>query len=196
MKTPWAPKGPTEGRRVCVGTHFARRVRLKILELCAGYGGLGMAVSPLVGGRVIYVAESAPGPSAVLAERYPDAPNLGDIREIDWAQLVGEVDVITAGFPCQDISIAGNRVGIRGARSGVWINVLEAVRVIRPRILFLENVSNIRTRGLEVVLGDLAEIGYSARWVCVRATAACAPHLRDRWFCIATPENSDCEPRQ
>ncbi|MGW0899095.1 DNA cytosine methyltransferase [Streptomyces goshikiensis] len=155
-----------------------------------------MAVSPLVGGRVTYVAESAPGPSAVLAERYPDAPNLGDIREIHWAQLVGEVDVITAGFPCQDISIAGNRVGIRGARSGVWVNVLEAVRVLRPRILFLENVSNIRTRGLEVVLSDLAEVGYGARWVCVRATAAQAPHLRDRWFCVATPEDADREPGQ
>ncbi|MCX5237238.1 DNA cytosine methyltransferase [Streptomyces prunicolor] len=166
---------------------------MKILELCAGYGGLGVAVAPLVAGHVAYVAESAPGPSAVLAKRYPLAPNLGDIREIDWAQLVGQVDVITAGFPCQDISIAGNRVGIRGARSGVWVNVLEAVRVIRPRILFLENVSNIRTRGLEVVLGDLVEIGYSARWVCVRATAAHAPHLRDRWFCIATPEDADLE---
>ncbi|MBT2544495.1 DNA cytosine methyltransferase [Streptomyces sp. ISL-44] len=168
---------------------------MKILELCAGYGGLGMAVAPLVNGRIAYVAESAPGPSAVLAERYPAAPNLGDIQKIDWRQLVGEVDAITAGFPCQDISIAGNRVGIRGARSGVWINILEAVRIIRPRILFLENVSNIRTRGLEVVLGELAEIGYSARWVCVRATAARAPHLRDRWFCIATPEDSDLEPR-
>ncbi|MFE2988640.1 DNA cytosine methyltransferase [Streptomyces sp. NPDC059262] len=167
---------------------------MKILELCAGYGGLGMAVAPLVGGRVVYVAEAAPGPSAVLAEWYPDAPNLGDIREIDWVQLAGKVDAITAGFPCQDISIAGNRVGIRGTRSGVWTNVLDAVRVIRPRVLFLENVSNIRTRGLEVVLGDLAEIGYSARWVCVRATAALAPHLRDRWFCIATPEDADLEP--
>ncbi|MFI6275956.1 DNA cytosine methyltransferase [Streptomyces sp. NPDC050988] len=166
---------------------------MKILELCAGYGGLGMAVAPLIGGRVVYVAESAPGPSAVLAGRYPDAPNLGDIREIDWAQLVGEVDVITAGTPCQDISIAGNRVGIRGDRSGIWVNALDAIRVIRPRLVFLENVSNIRTRGLEVVLGDLAEIGYSARWVCIRATAAQAPHLRDRWFCIATPENADLE---
>lgn len=167
---------------------------MKILELCAGYGGLGMAVAPLVGGRVVYVAETAPGPSAVLAERYPDAPNLGDIREIDWSQLVGEVDIITAGFPCQDISIAGNRIGIRGSRSGIWTHVVDAVRVIRPKAAFLENVSNIRTRGLGVVLGDLAEIGYSARWVCVRATAAQAPHLRDRWFCLATPEDADLEP--
>ncbi|MCZ4085457.1 MULTISPECIES: DNA cytosine methyltransferase [Streptomyces] len=153
-----------------------------------------MAVAPLVSGRIAYVAESAPGPSAVLAERHPDAPNLGDIREINWTQLVGLVDVITAGFPCQDISIAGNRVGIRGTRSGVWVNVVDAIRVIRPKLVFLENVSNLRTRGLNVVLGDLAEIGYSARWVCVRATAAQAPHLRDRWFCIATPEDSDLEP--
>ncbi|MGA5019265.1 DNA cytosine methyltransferase [Streptomyces griseoincarnatus] len=168
---------------------------MRLLELCAGYGGLGTAVAPLVNGHVAYVAESAPGPSAVLAARYPDAPNLGDIREIDWSQLVGLVDVITAGFPCQDISIAGNRVGIRGARSGVWVHVAEAVRVLRPRYVFLENVSNLRTRGLEVVVSDLAEIGYSARWVCVRASEAGAPHLRDRWFCIATPENTDRESR-
>ncbi|KOG26806.1 DNA cytosine methyltransferase [Streptomyces viridochromogenes] len=168
---------------------------MEILELCAGYGGLGAAVAPLVNGRLAYVAESAPGPSAVLAERYPDAPNLGDIRDIDWVQLVGLIDVITAGFPCQDISIAGNRVGIRGARSGVWVHVAEAVRIVRPRFVFLENVSNLRTRGLEVVVSDLAEIGYSARWVCVRASEAGAPHLRDRWFCIATPEDADSEPR-
>ncbi|WP_241191962.1 DNA cytosine methyltransferase [Streptomyces sp. ADI97-07] len=80
---------------------------------------------------------------------------------------------------------------MRGTRSGVWTNVLDSVRVIRPRLLFLENVSNIRTRGLEVVLGDLASIGYDARYMCVRATAARAPHLRDRWFCIATPEDAD-----
>jgi DNA (cytosine-5)-methyltransferase 1 len=171
-------------------------VCLRLLELCAGYGGLGMAVAPLVNGRVVYVAEIAPGPSAVLAERYPDAPNLGDIREIDWAQLVGEVDAITAGFPCQDISIAGNRVGIRGERSGVWVHVAEAVRVLRPRVVFLENVSNLRTRGLEVVVSDLAAIGYSTRWVCVRASEAGAPHLRDRWFCVATPEDADREPGQ
>ncbi|MFI5861824.1 DNA cytosine methyltransferase [Streptomyces sp. NPDC051546] len=155
-----------------------------------------MAVAPLVSGRVAYVAETAPGPSVVLAERYPDAPNLGDIREIGWAQLVGEVDAITAGFPCQDISIAGTRIGIRGARSGIWTHVVDAVRIIRPKVVFLENVSNIRTRGLGVVLGDLAEIGYRTRWVCVRATAAQAPHLRDRWFCIATPEDPDREPGQ
>ncbi|EFL15338.1 predicted protein [Streptomyces sp. C] len=190
----WPRRGHL-GKTKYVHTYFGVGGLLEILELCAGYGGLGMAVAPLVGGRIAYVAESAPGPSAVLAERYPDAPNLGDIREIDWTQLVGKVDVITAGFPCQDISIAGSRVGIRGSRSGVWVNVLDGVRALRPRYVFLENVSNLRTRGLEVVLRDLAQIGYSARWICVRATAAQAPHLRDRWFCIATPEDTDGEPR-
>ncbi|MFI0985039.1 DNA cytosine methyltransferase [Streptomyces exfoliatus] len=162
---------------------------MKILELCAGYGGLGMAVTPLVGGHVAYVAESAPGPSAVLAERYPDAPNLGDIREIDWSRLVGKVDVITAGFPCQDISNAGPRVGITGERSGVWRNVVEAVRHIRPRYVFLENVAVITRRGLDVVLGDLAEIGYDARWTCLRASDIGAPHQRERWFAVAVPHS-------
>lgn len=164
---------------------------MPILELCAGYGGLGMAVEALTGERVAYVAENDPAASKVLAMRFPDAPNLGDIREIDWRTLKGKVDVISAGFPCQDISNAGKRVGIHGERSGIWRNVAEACGVIRPRLLFLENVSAIRSRGLSVVLSDLAAIGYDARWRCLRASDAGAPHHRDRWFCLATPSDTD-----
>ncbi|MFB7643901.1 DNA cytosine methyltransferase [Streptomyces sp. NPDC056085] len=159
--------------------------------MCAGYGGLGTAVEALTGERVEFVAELDPAASRVLAHRFPDAPNLGDIREADWAGLAERVDLITAGFPCQDISNAGKRVGISGERSGIWRNVAEAIRVIRPRIAFLENVSAIRGRGLSQVLSDLAAIGYDARWICVRASDVGAPHHRDRWFCIATPSDPD-----
>ncbi|MER5862218.1 DNA cytosine methyltransferase [Kitasatospora sp. NPDC002040] len=160
---------------------------IPILELCAGYGGLGRAVESLTGERVRYVAEIDPYAALILATRYPHAPNIGDITQYDWSKLRGQVDIITAGFPCQDISNAGKRVGIRGARSGIWENVAESVRVLRPRYVFLENVSAIRTRGLSVVLGDLAEIGYDAKWTCFRASGTGAAHVRDRWFCIATP---------
>ncbi|MEV6675179.1 DNA cytosine methyltransferase, partial [Streptomyces sp. NPDC051162] len=78
-----------------------------MLELCAGYGGLGRAVEALTGERVTYVAEIDPHAARILAARYPNAPNLGDIRQIDWATLTGQVNIITAGFPCQDISDAG-----------------------------------------------------------------------------------------
>ncbi|MFE2245234.1 DNA cytosine methyltransferase [Streptomyces lavendulae] len=162
---------------------------MPILELCAGYGGLGVAVEALIGDHVAYVAETDPAASRVLTERFPDAPNLGDIQQIDWHEIKETVTVITAGFPCQDISNAGKRVGIGGERSGIWKNVYEACSVIRPRYLFLENVSAIRSRGLSVVLADLATIGYDARWTCIRASDTGAPHHRDRWFCLAQPSN-------
>jgi DNA (cytosine-5)-methyltransferase 1 len=163
----------------------------RILELCAGYGGLGMAVEALTGGRVHWVADNDPEKSKILARRFPGVPNLGDITSYDWTELAGAgVDIITAGFPCQDISNAGKRVGIQGARSGIWANVAEAVRVLRPRLVFLENVSAIRSRGIDRVLGDLAARGYDARWTSYRASAAGAPHHRDRWFCVASPADS------
>ena len=163
----------------------------RILELCAGYGGLGLAVEALTGGRVAWVADNDPHKSMILERRFPGVPNLGDIREIDWATLIDQsVDIITAGFPCQDISNAGKRIGIEGERSGIWANVAEAVRVLRPKLVFLENVSAIRSRGLSRVLGDLAACGYDAEWTCYRASAAGAPHHRDRWFCVAAPSHS------
>ncbi|MFD8595403.1 DNA cytosine methyltransferase [Kitasatospora sp. NPDC059646] len=166
---------------------------VRILELCAGYGGLGMAVEALTGGTVTHVAEVDPAASLVLATRYPDAPNIGDITVFDWTALVGQVDVITAGFPCQDISNAGRREGIGGARSGIWKNVAEAVRVLRPRLVFLENVAAIKARGLGVVAEDLAAIGYDLRWTCLRASDVGAAHRRDRWFGVATPADAEGE---
>lgn len=159
---------------------------MPILELCAGYGGLGMAVEALTGERVAYVADNAPAAATVLSERYP-VPNLGDISKADWGSVTRRVDIVTAGFPCQDISAAGRGAGIHGKRSGVWKHVAEAIRVIRPRLVFLENVAAIRTRGLHDLLGTMAAMGYDARWLCVRASAVGAPHHRDRWFCVAAP---------
>jgi DNA (cytosine-5)-methyltransferase 1 len=173
------------------GSSKRKKARMPILELCAGYGGLGLAVEQLTGDEVAYVAETNPAACKVLAARFPDAPNIGDIRAYDWSWLVGQVDVITAGFPCQDISNAGPRKGITGERSGVWKSVAEAVRVIRPRILFLENVAAIRSRGLGVVAEDLAQVGYDLQWTCVRASSLGAAHHRDRWFGVAMPADTD-----
>ncbi|MFI6524998.1 DNA cytosine methyltransferase [Streptomyces uncialis] len=141
----------------------------------------------MTGDRVRYVAEIDPYASLILEKRYPGAPNIGDITEFDWGTLAGRVDIVTAGFPCQDISNAGKRAGIHGERSGIWQHVAEAIRVLRPRLAFLENVSAIRSRGLDVVAADLAKVGYDLRWCCLRASAVGAPHMRDRWFGIATP---------
>lgn len=165
----------------------------RILELCAGYGGLGMAVEALTGGRVAFVAENNEAASKVLALRYPDAPNIGDMTTFDWSRLAGQIDIITAGFSCQDISNAGPREGISGKRSRVWKDVATAVGILRPRLVFLENVAAIRSRGLDVVAEDLAAIGYDLRWTCLRASDVGAAHRRDRWFGLGTPALPDAE---
>ncbi|MEV5319130.1 DNA cytosine methyltransferase [Streptomyces sp. NPDC052687] len=158
---------------------------LPILELCAGYGGIGMAVEALTGDRVTHVAEVDPSASKVLAIRYPDAPNIGDITAYDWSKLVGLVDTITAGWPCQGISEAGHRRGLDDERSGIWHNVAEAIGVLRPRVIFLENVRSVLRRGGPRVVADLARLGYRLRWTTLRASNVGAPHHRDRWFLVA-----------
>ncbi|KAF4408619.1 DNA cytosine methyltransferase [Streptomyces lycii] len=163
---------------------------MAILELCAGYGGIGLAVEPLVGDKVTHVAEVTKHACKILEERFPGAENIGDITDYDWSELDGQADVITAGFPCQDISNAGRRVGIHGKRSGVWKHVAKATRVLRPRYLFLENVAVLRTRGLDVVAADLAEIGYDLRWTTLRASDVGGAHHRNRWFGLATPSHA------
>jgi DNA (cytosine-5)-methyltransferase 1 len=163
---------------------------ITIGSLCTGYGGLDLAAASVLGGRVLWHAEYDPEASKVLAARWPDVPNLGDITRIKWSRLQ-RVHVLAAGFPCQDISLAGHGVGIEGGRSGVWKNVAEAVRVLRPCILFVENVAALRQRGLDRVTGDLAGIGYDAEWMCVRASDVGAPHQRKRLFLIAWPTGSE-----
>jgi len=154
--------------------------------LCAGAGGLEMAVSQVTGAVPLWLAENDPWAVAVLAERFPGVPNVGDITTADWSSLPA-VDVLAAGFPCTDISDAGPRTGITGPRSSVWKNVAEAVSVLRPRLVMLENVAAIRGRGLDTVVTDLAALGYGVRWVCVYASDVKAPHPRRRWFAVAVP---------
>jgi DNA (cytosine-5)-methyltransferase 1 len=156
-------------------------------SLCSGYGGLDIAVLSVLGGRLAWVAENDQHAAAILAARFPETANLGDITVIDWSK-VPAVDVLTAGFPCQDISCAGKRAGLTGGtRSVIWVHVAEAVRVLHPRLVVVENVAALRARGLDRVLGDLAEAGYDAVWRCVRASDVGAPHARERLFLLAWP---------
>lgn len=166
--------------------------RLRILSLCSGYGGLDLSVEAVTGGRTVTVAETHPAAVRVLAKRFPMAVNIGDITVADWHAVRREFQphVIAAGFPCQDISVAGHGMGISGERSGIWKNVAEAVRIVRPRLVFLENVAVIRSRGLDTVAGDLAAIGYDLRWTCLRASDTGAPHPRNRWFGLARPASA------
>ncbi|MFI2298386.1 DNA cytosine methyltransferase [Actinacidiphila glaucinigra] len=168
---------------------------LRLLALCAGYGGLELAIRAGTGGRVVAYAENDPHAAAVFAAHHPGAPNLGDITRTNWRQVpdLYAPDAIGAGFPCRNISNAGRRDGIHGEWSRVWKNVAEAVGVLRPRYVFLENVAALRSRGLDVVAADLAALGYDARWTCLRAgdPQIGAPHPRDRWFAIAHPADAD-----
>lgn len=163
---------------------------MPILELCAGYGGLALAVEQLTGDCTTHVAEVHPAACKIMAQRFPHAPNLGDAKFIDWRSLVGTVDILSCGFPCQDISNAGTREGIKGARSGLWFEVAEAIRILRPRHVFLENVSAIRTRGQREVLTSLHQIGYDVRWTTLRASDIGAAHRRERWFAYAAPADA------
>ena len=94
-------------------------------------------------------------------------------------------DLLTAGFPCQDISLAGKGAGITGSRSGLWGNAIGSVRLVRPKLAVMENVAALLDRGMGTVCGDLAESGYDAEWDCIPATAVGAPHRRDRTWIVA-----------
>jgi DNA (cytosine-5)-methyltransferase 1 len=157
-------------------------------SLCTGYGGLDLGVlAALGGGRIAWVADPDPHIAQILDARSPGIPNLGDLRHIDWT-AVEPVDVLAAGFPCQDISAAGKRAGIeKGVRSGLWADIVAGVRLLRPALVVVENVAGLRWRngGLHRVLGDLAEAGYDALWRSVRAADVGAAHRRERVFLLA-----------
>lgn len=113
---------------------------LTVGSLFSGYGGLDLAVEELFGARLAWHAEIEPGPAAVLAAHWPDVPNLGDLTRVDWT-AVEPVDILTGGFPCQDISAAGRQAGMgEGTRSGLWSHMAAAVDALRPRYVVIENV--------------------------------------------------------
>ena len=157
-------------------------------NLCAGIGGLDLAVEAVYGATPAWHAEIEPAPAQVHERHWPDIPNLGDITTIDWA-IVQPVNVLTAGYPCQPFSLAGRRLGVDDARH-LWPYVADAIRVLRPGIVVLENVAGHLSLGFGVVLGDLAEAGYDAEWCCVRASDIGAPHRRERVFIVATDTDS------
>ena len=185
-------------------------------SLFSGYGGLDMGVQLALGTmRTAWVSDIEPGPNKILAERFPDAPNLGDITTIDWDQ-VEPVDILAGGSPCQDLSTAGQRAGMRaGTRSGLWESMAKAIETIRPRLVVWENVLGATSatafslsdveqdqgfmgntpngpnlRALGRVLGDLSNLGYDAQWTTIRASDVGAPHNRRRVFVVAYPDRS------
>lgn len=158
---------------------------MKVGSLCTGYGGLDMAV----GGDLAWVSDIDKAANTLLEYRHPTIPNLGDLKVVDWS-AVEPVDVVTAGYPCQPFSVAGKQKGIEDDRH-IWPWIAEAIRVVRPGLVVLENVPGHLRLGFGEVLGSLAQVGYDARWVCVRASDVGAPHRRERLFILATDAPRD-----
>lgn len=157
----------------------------RIGSLCTGYGGLDLAVEAYFNAKTIWCAEFDKYASQVVQERF-DIPNYGNIKEIDWATLP-EIDILTAGYPCQPFSHAGHRKGTEDARH-IYPYIKQAISILRPRVVILENVRGHLSLGFKEVLKDLAEIGYDAKWQVVRASDVGAPHRRERIFIVATPQ--------
>jgi DNA (cytosine-5)-methyltransferase 1 len=161
------------------------------LALFAGAGG-GILGGLLLGWRTRCAVEIDPYARAVLLARQRDGllepfPIWDDVRTFDGRPWRGSIDIVTGGFPCQDVSSAGPRVGIAGARSGLWGEFARIIGEVRPRYAFVENSADLVSRGLDVVLGDLAALGFDARWGVLGARDAGAPHTRDRVWVLAHP---------
>lgn len=186
-------------------------------ELFAGYGGMYLGLSSVLPGRLAWFSENAAAPAKVMRHHHPHTPNLGDVTKVDWTQ-VQPVDVLTGGTPCQDLSGAGMRAGMRpGTRSGLWASMAHAIETLHPHLVVWENVrgatsatahsavefcegcmgdqsKHIALRALGRVLGDLASLRYDAWWIGLPAADVGAAHKRWRLFVFAQP--FDAHPRR
>ena len=186
---------------------------LRLGELCAGYGGLGMAVEEVFNADTAWFSEFDTAPSKILAHHWPDVPNHGDMTKIDWA-AIEPVDIISGGTPCQDLSAAGRRAGMtEGTRSNLWVQMREAIAIQKPKYVVWENVrgaysasadsdleqcpgcvgdpgdGRVVLRALGRVLGDLSDLGYDTQWRGLRAADVGACHGRFRVFVLASNRN-------
>ena len=156
-----------------------------MLDTFAGIGGFSYAATKLVGGyRTTQFIEIDPFCQKILKKHFPFTPIHDDIRT--FTAIPGQYDVICGGFPCQSISVAGNRAGItEESRSGIFYELMRVIRMVRPRFVVLENVAAILNNGLDIVLGELSQAGYDAEWSVISASSLGACHRRSRWWCVA-----------
>jgi DNA (cytosine-5)-methyltransferase 1 len=163
--------------------------KMNELALFAGAGG-GILGGTLLGWRTVCAVECDAYAASVLAQRQNDGllppfPIWSDVRSFDGKSWRGIVDIISGGFPCQDISVAGNGVGITGERSGLWKEFARIIGEVRPIFVYVENSPMLTSRGLGTVLGDLAALGYNAEWGVLGARDVGAPHKRERIWILA-----------
>lgn len=202
----------------------------RIASLFSGTGALDIAVQAVFGGDVVWHCQYEPPDkkgredknqyaARILARHWPTVPNLGDVTKVDWQAVIeehGPVDIVTGGFPCTDVSSAGQRAGLAsGTRSGLWSHMAYAISILQPRLVIIENVEGLLSapadrglgldaealeeearagrilRALGAVLGDLATLGFHAEWACVAASEVGAPHRRKRVIIYAWPADAD-----
>ena len=170
--------------------------KLRVLDLFSGIGGFSLGLERTGGFETVAFCEIEDFPRKVLAKHWPDVPIYEDVRNVTAKRLAADgiaVDVITGGFPCQDISVAGKRAGINeGTRSGLWSEIARLVGELRPSYVIVENVANLLVGPSEKrggwfgrILGDLAECGYDAEWENIPASALGAAHRRERVWIVA-----------
>lgn len=155
---------------------------MRVLDLFSGIGGFSLGLER-AGMKTVRFVEIDPFCRRVLAKHWPDVPCDEDITTAEFQE--GEADVICGGFPCQDVSRAGHRAGITGTNSGLYRELVRAIRLVRPKFAILENVAALLGNGMGEVCGDMAASGYNLEWDCVPACAIGAPHQRDRIWIVA-----------
>ena len=174
--------------------------KLRVLDLFSGIGGFSLGLERTGGFTTTAFCEIEPFPRKILAKHWPDVPCFHDVRALT-ADQVGPIDVITGGFPCQDISTAGKQAGLgKGTRSGLWSEIVRLVGDLQPSFVIVENVANLLSGPAERpggwfgrVLGDLAEIGYDAEWHCIPASYVGAWTERERVWLLAYPVEEQWE---
>lgn len=160
----------------------------RVLDLFSGIGGFSLGLERTGGFETVAFCEIEPFCRRVLAKHWPEVPCYDDVRTLTADRLAADgiaVDVICGGFPCQDISNAGNQEGLDGDRSGLWFEYDRLIGELRPRFAIMENVGALLHRGLSDVLGCLAARGYDAWWETISAQALGLPHVRDRVWIVA-----------
>ena len=178
------------------------REKLQLLDLFSGIGGFSLGLERTGGFETVAFCENETKRHATLRRHWPEVPIYDDAQTLSKNQLDADgitVDAICGGFPCQDLSLSGKLEGIDAERSGLWSEFARLIGELRPKVVFVENVSNLLAGPSERpgewfgrVLGDLAQIGYDAEWHCIPAASVGAPHHRDRIWIVAYPE---CERR-
>ena len=171
---------------------------MREMHLFAGAGG-GILGGMMLGHTPVCAVEINPYCRRVLRARQADGilpaemEIHDDVTKFDGTAWRGRVDVVAGGFPCQDISVAGKGAGLAGARSGLWWEMHRIIREVGPRYVFVENVAALTSRGLDAVLGSLADLGFDAEWAMLSAADCGAPHLRKRLWIIARMADAECE---